>query len=108
MTTSSSSRKEIIERDFSVRDVFQFTTSVDVVYMTVGGIGAIITGLSIPTFNILFGEILDELNDDGSNLQEGVNKVAMIFAIFAAGNLFTGMAQVCLTISSLNAYRFCK
>lgn len=82
------------ERVFTLTDLFQFTTKVDVLYMTVGGIGAMITGLSIPSFNILFGEILDQLNDDGSNLQEGVNQVAMIFAIFAVVNFFTGIAQV--------------
>ena len=79
---------------FTIRDVFQFTTKVDLIYMTIGGIGAMITGLSIPSFNILFGEILDELNEDGSNLQDGVNKVALIFAIFAVINFFTGMTQV--------------
>jgi hypothetical protein len=81
-------------RKFSIRDIFQFTTKLDVLYMTVGGIGAMITGISIPLFNVLFGEILDELNADGSNLQEGVNKVALIFAIFAVIDFFTGMAQV--------------
>jgi len=87
------------ERVFTLTDLFQFTTKVDVLYMTVGGIGAMITGLSIPSFNILFGEILDQLNDDGSNLQEGVNQVAMIFAIFAVVNFFTGIAQVyCWTV----------
>lgn len=86
------------DRVFTLSDLFQFTTKVDVLYMTVGGVAAMITGLSIPSFNILFGEILDQLNDDGSNLQEGVNQVAMIFAIFAVINFFTGVAQVNFSI----------
>lgn len=93
-TGPNSAAVSIQERNFTIRDVFQFTTKVDLIYMTIGGIGAMITGLSIPSFNILFGEILDELNEDGSNLQDGVNKVALIFAIFAVINFFTGMTQV--------------
>lgn len=65
--------------------------------MIVGGIGAMITGLSIPLFNVLFGEILDELNGDGTDkLAEGVNKVALLFAFFAVLDFVTGFLQVSL------------
>lgn len=113
MTTSQSSKGEVGKgetsamaqprQSSSIRDIFQFTTKLDFLYMTVGGIGAMITGISIPLFNVLFGEILDELNGDGTEkLSDGVNKVALLFAIFAVVDFVTGLLQVgCLYFSSL-------
>ena len=82
------------KNSFAIRDMFKFTTKQDVVYMCIGSVGAAITGATFPLFNVVFGKILDELNDDGSNFQEGVNKVAIIFAIFAGVDFFSGFVQV--------------
>lgn len=38
----------------------------DILLMCLGTFGGLITGASIPIFNVLFGQILDELNDNPS------------------------------------------
>lgn len=95
-TAALASSSTIQERkSSSIRDIFQFTTKLDVLYMIVGGIAAIITGVSIPLFNVLFGEIMDELNGDGTEkLGPSVNKIAILFAYFAVINFITGILQV--------------
>ena len=66
----------------------------DVLYMSLGTLGGIATGLSLPAFNFLFGEILNTLNSTGSNFSNKINTLCIYFAIIAAINLISGFLQV--------------
>ena len=59
--------------------MFGEADNMDIAYMMIGSLGGIITGLSLPFFNVLFGEMLDNLNDDGSNFRDQINKVCVAF-----------------------------
>jgi ABC-type multidrug transport system fused ATPase/permease subunit len=78
----------------SLRDAFHFATFTDSVYAFFGTLSAFFVGCSIPIFNVIFGEILDNFNKGVDQLQKGVNSVAMIFAIMAGGALIVGTFQV--------------
>jgi hypothetical protein len=63
--------------------------------MFFGTLGGIVTGASIPLFNVLFGKMLDNLNDgDPNSFQKGVNDLALIFVYVAIANIFSGLLQV--------------
>lgn len=65
----------------------------DCCLIALGTIGAMGTGAALPVFCILFGQVLDKLND-GGDLQEAVNKVVILFIILACGNLVVSFVQV--------------
>lgn len=73
---------------------FKHATEFDWLLMVLGTIGAIVTGLSIPTFNVLFGEIIDELNEDPDGFTDEINRLCILFVIIAAINLLSGFLQV--------------
>ena len=63
--------------------------------MILGSIGSMITGVSLPIFNILFGQMLDSLNKKGvGGYQDAVNQVCISFVIVAAANVVAGTMQV--------------
>jgi hypothetical protein len=76
--------------------LFSTSEPLDVLFMVVGTISAIVTGVSIPFFNILFGRILDQLNGNTSSAQyqEKINTIVYAFVAVAGINLFTGYFQV--------------
>ena len=61
--------------------------------MIAASIGAAITGCSMPAFCILFGNMLDALNN-GTDLQSTVTDVCVQFVILGAINIFSGFIQV--------------
>jgi len=75
-------------------NVFQLSSSIDYIILITGTVCAAATGVAIPYMNILFGEILDQLNEDSTknDFQNGVNKVAILFGyvslvIFVSGTM---------------------
>lgn len=62
--------------------------------MFLGCTGGIVTGVSIPLFNVLFGQILDKLNGSGSDFTEKVNMICIAFVAVAGANIFSGFFQV--------------
>ncbi len=74
--------------------ILSFASGLDYLYMGLGSMGAIGVGCAMPIFNIVFGQMLDNLNKGPDELQESVNKVAMIFAIMAACAMVVGVLQV--------------
>ena len=56
---NSSSRTATFQQLFSQAD------SLDVTYMVLGTVGSMVTGVSLPIFNVLFGQMLDSLNKKG-------------------------------------------
>jgi hypothetical protein len=66
----------------------------DLILMFIGSLGAMATGVSLPVFNILFGDLMDGLNS-GASFTSRVNRVCGIFGIVSALNILTGLMQVC-------------
>lgn len=62
--------------------------------MTGGTVGALVTGASMPFFNILFGEMLDELNGNPDQFDSAINRIAYSFIVVSVINIFTGFLQV--------------
>jgi ATP-binding cassette subfamily B (MDR/TAP) protein 1 len=60
----------------------------------VGTVSALLTGASIPSFNILFGRMLDKINGDQSKFDETINLTAIILAAVGGLALLVGTLQV--------------
>eukprot|EP00981_Chlorochromonas_danica_P015549 scaffold13154_cov163-Ochromonas_danica.AAC.2 len=67
----------------------------DCILMLVGTAGGIITGAIIPTMNVLFGKIMDDLNGDSSDIRKKIASLCVTLVVVAAVNFFSAMAQVC-------------
>lgn len=77
----------------TMSELFGEADALDYALMTMGTIGAVGTGASLPVFCILFGRMLDELNGGGT-LQESINFVVILFIIVACGNMVVSFLQV--------------
>jgi ABC-type multidrug transport system fused ATPase/permease subunit len=62
--------------------------------MTLGTLGGFATGCSLPIFNVLFGKMLDNLNDSGNNFSAAINDLCLIFVYISIGSLISGFVQV--------------
>jgi ATP-binding cassette subfamily B (MDR/TAP) protein 1 len=78
----------------TLAETFIYADSYDYFLMFCGTLGGLITGASIPIFNVLFGQILDKLNTNPGSFSGGINFLCIEFCIVAGANLFTGFAQV--------------
>jgi ATP-binding cassette subfamily B (MDR/TAP) protein 1 len=87
-------------RSASIRELLHTAEPLDYLLMFWGVIGGIITGFSIPFFNILFGRMLDALNSDPNSFSERIGKISIAFVITAVVNLVSGTLQVfCWTMT---------
>jgi len=66
---------------------------VDYLFMFLGVIGALVTGLSMPYFCIIFGNMLDALNSD-SSFKNVIANLCYQFIGVSIANLLGGTAQV--------------
>jgi ATP-binding cassette, subfamily B (MDR/TAP), member 1 len=78
----------------SFSELLQFADGWDYLLMFGGSIGGLVTGCSIPFFNVLFGRMLDTLNEDPNSFSRQINALALIFVYTAIVNLFSGFLQV--------------
>jgi len=78
----------------TIQEIFSFASGTDYLYVGFGTMGAIGVGCAMPIFNIVFGQMLDNLNQGPGQLQQSVNQVAMIFAIMAGCAFIVGILQV--------------
>jgi hypothetical protein len=62
--------------------------------MFFGCFGGIITGVSQPLFCVLFGQMLDAINNPSISLRSQVDKVCLLFIYVAIANIFSGFLQV--------------
>ncbi len=62
--------------------------------MSLGLLGGIVTGLSLPAFNVLFGVMLDTLNESPDGFADGIADLCISFVVIAVINLFSGFFQV--------------
>ena len=82
----------------SLSDLYKYAEPIDYAAMATGAIGGMVTGFSFPTFNVLFGRMLDKLNDDPSSFGEGVERIAIYLVYLSIINIFSGFLQVyCFT-----------
>jgi ATP-binding cassette, subfamily B (MDR/TAP), member 1 len=91
--TSDDAKEAVKITSASMGELFREADAMDYALMFIGTIGAIGTGASLPVFCILFGRMLDKLNDGGS-IQEAVNGVVILFIIVACGNIVVSFVQV--------------
>ncbi len=90
--------------------MFANATGIDYLYMSVGTFGALVSGISIPIFNVLMGRMLNNLNDSPNSFQDAVAKICIIFVILAGITLCSGFLQVCaqqyLNITTASYFKF--
>lgn len=80
----------------SLGELFQYAETYDVALMFTGAIGGLVTGFSIPFFNVIFGEMLDTLNSDPTQFATKINDISLIFVATGAVNIISGLMQVTL------------
>jgi len=62
--------------------------------MSVGVLSSVVTGVSLPVFNILFGQMINTLNTDPNSFSDEVDKTCIYMVIVAGANIVAGFAQV--------------
>ncbi len=67
---------------------------IDYLYMFLGSVGAMVTGVSFPIFSVLMGRMLDTVNGSPNSFSDAVAKICIIFCILAGINIFAGFFQV--------------
>ena len=77
----------------SFLELFSEADTFDVILMIMGTLGSMGTGASLPTICILFGQVLDKLNNGGS-IQLSVNKIVILFIIVGCCNIAVSFVQV--------------
>jgi ATP-binding cassette subfamily B (MDR/TAP) protein 1 len=78
----------------SLAELFSQAATYDYFLMMAGTIGGIVTGLSLPIFNVLFGKALDALNTNPNSLSTSINNLALLFVYIGCANLVSGTLQV--------------
>eukprot|EP01031_Cornospumella_fuschlensis_P050362 gene50362-61615_t len=86
--------KEVEKKHATLAQTFSNATSQDVLLMVLGTIGGIVTGVSIPLFNVLFGRIIDKLNTNPNGFTDAIDTLCLSFLVVACANLFSGFLQV--------------
>ncbi len=74
----------------SFAELFSLATPYDIVLMTLGVIGSIGTGVSIPIFNVLFGKMLDNLNSPGVSFESVIADLCLVFIYIGLANMLAG------------------
>ena len=73
--------------------LFSTADNLDKALMVIGTFGGFITGFSLPIFNVVFGQMLDNLNK-GTSLSSAVDSLVLVFIYLAIANLISGILQV--------------
>ena len=98
VTEEKSQTDENFSKSASFSQLFSGLEGFDYLYALMGTLGAIVTGASIPFFNVLFGRMLDALNPADPNATETFEKkireIALWFVVVAGINLVSGFLQV--------------
>lgn len=79
--------------------LYQYSEVVDLFLIFLGTLGGIVTGVSIPFFNILFGTMINALNTDPLSFASRISAIALAFVYVSIINIASGTLQVsCWTI----------
>ncbi len=87
-------RGEVTPADVSVGVLLKYAEPIDYAAMFLGALGGIIVGASFPAFNVLFGQMLDQLNEDPSSFGKGIERISLLLVYLAIINIFAGFMQV--------------
>ncbi|CAN0102225.1 unnamed protein product [Pylaiella littoralis] len=72
--------------------LFKYATPLEMLYMFLGTIAAIVTGLTVPNFILVFGDVMDELN--GDDILSAVKSLSGVFAYTGAVAFVGGFFMV--------------
>lgn len=96
--TATPPKEEVLvkepERAATIAETFSQADWYDYVLMFFGIIGGLVTGFSIPFFNILFGRMLDNLNGNPNSFSSTIDTLCISFCVVAGANLLSGWMQV--------------
>jgi hypothetical protein len=75
--------------------MFSNAAPLDWVCIVLGTFGGIVTGLTMPAFNVLFGRMLNKLNDtSGDGFAAAIEELCYYFIVLAGINVVSGFLQV--------------
>ncbi|KAL3670174.1 hypothetical protein V7S43_004489 [Phytophthora oleae] len=98
-----SKEKAIVDGQLvSMGELFSYADGYDKLLMFLGTIGGLAAGISQPIQIVLFGDVLNTLNPtDGTNIEDGIQSVAINFVIVGVSVFVAGTFQVaCWTITA--------
>ena len=78
----------------SFSELFSTADTSDYVFMGIGTLASIVTGVSFPAINILFGQMINALNGDSNEFAANIEKLALYFVYVAIANMFSCGIQV--------------
>jgi len=78
---------------FSFASMFRYTDRADALLMAIGTVGALANGMGLPLFSLIFGDLLDSLNDT-LDVRSAVDDKVKWLGILAGGTLVAGWAQI--------------
>jgi hypothetical protein len=87
-------KTDINEKDISLFEILTIHEFYDVVLMFSGFVAAIVTGASIPIFNVLMGQLINEINDENTGFGSSVTLLVHALLALAVINLCSGTIQV--------------
>ena len=86
--------EESVASNASFRFLFSTADGFDYFVMVIGTIGGVITGISLPYFNFLFGQMIDNLNTDPGSFNDQIVYLVYQSIGLAIFNIFSGILQV--------------
>ena len=90
---------KVVDQTATLTELFGFADSYDIWMMFLGSIGGLISGGSMSVICVIFGQMLDSLNE-GGDLVNAVNTVCIYFLIICGCTFIGGIIQVtCWTIA---------
>ena len=79
----------------SYRSLFRYATTAEMFGLIVGLTASLANGAALPLFSLLFGQLLDDLNDP-SDMVSRVSKVAVYFLIVGSGSFVASLGEITL------------
>ncbi len=74
--------------------MFANATTYDWALMSLGTMGAFVTGSSVPAFNIILGQMINTLHHDPRNFSREVDNLCLMYVYVASASSLLGFVQV--------------
>ena len=75
-------------------EMFRFADSYDVFLMTIGTIGAIGAGGTLPLFSYVFGDVMNALNAGSGNIMDSITTLCLYFLYLGIGMFFCSWLEI--------------
>eukprot|EP01115_Flamella_aegyptia_P000877 TRINITY_DN1130_c0_g1_i3.p1 TRINITY_DN1130_c0_g1~~TRINITY_DN1130_c0_g1_i3.p1 ORF type:complete len:523 (+),score=224.36 TRINITY_DN1130_c0_g1_i3:102-1670(+) len=85
-------KEEPVQR-VSIATLFRYANGFDYLLMFFGALGAMGQGAIMPSFSLIFGELIDAFNKSGPEFLEEITRIALIFLWVGFGALVCTYAQ---------------